>query len=125
MLEGIIRVTGNRGIDSNPSGVDIIVSVSDAVPETLFLDEAYTVRVLINLLSNAVKFTEAGYILLTLDINEQKLVFKCTDTGSGIPARFRKSLFEPYRQADSSLTRLHQGTGLGQSLVILHPSELR
>lgn len=106
-------MTGNRGIDSSASGVDIIVSVSDAVPETLFLDEAYTVRVLINLLSNAVKFTEAGYILLTLDIKEQELVFKVTDTGIGIPARFRKSLFEPYRQADSSLTRLHQGTGLG------------
>lgn len=43
------------------------------------------------------------------------LVINVIDSGSGIPKRFRKSLFEPYRQADNSLTRPHQGTGLGSS----------
>lgn len=48
-------------------------------------------------------------------MQEGQMVVKVQDTGSGIPKKFRKVLFEPYRQADSSLTRPHQGTGLGAS----------
>ena len=46
-----------------------------------------------------------------------QLCIKVSDTGCGIPKSFRSVLFEPFRQADTSLTRPRQGTGLGLSIV--------
>ena len=48
---------------------------------------------------------------------ETQLTIKIIDTGCGIPKSFRNALFQPFRQADSSLTRPKQGTGLGLSIV--------
>ncbi len=49
--------------------------------------------------------------------SESQVELKISDTGCGIPESFRGGLFEPYQQADSSLTRPRQGTGLGLSIV--------
>lgn len=114
MVESLTRMTEDRSLDRVGPAVDVIVTVSAEVPETVFLDEAYTVRVLINLISNALKFTERGFILIEALMRDGKMEVNVQDTGTGIPKRFRKLLFEPYRQADSSLTRPHQGTGLGE-----------
>lgn len=46
-----------------------------------------------------------------------RVAIKISDTGCGIPKSFRNALFQPFRQADSSLTRPKQGTGLGLSIV--------
>lgn len=55
---------------------------------------------------------------MTVDMNpDSQVVIKISDTGCGIPKSFRSSLFQPFRQADSSLTRPKQGTGLGLSIV--------
>lgn len=51
-----------------------------------------------------------------MDATDQ-IVIEVSDTGCGIPACFRSSLFQPYRQADMSTTRSRQGTGLGLSIV--------
>lgn len=105
-------------IQSNIPGVDIIISVASDVPTTVYLDETYTFRVLMNLLSNAQKFCDKGYICVTVSMNGPgQLVFQVRDTGCGIPASFRSALFEPFRQADTSLTRSREGTGLGLSII--------
>lgn len=49
--------------------------------------------------------------------SDTRVAIKITDTGCGIPKSFRSALFQPFRQADSSLTRPKQGTGLGLSIV--------
>lgn len=46
-----------------------------------------------------------------------QVVIKVSDSGCGIPRSFRSALFQPFRQADTSLTRPRQGTGLGLSIV--------
>lgn len=46
-----------------------------------------------------------------------EVVFQVRDTGVGIPTNFRGALFQPFRQADQSLTRPKQGTGLGLSII--------
>ncbi|WP_129628367.1 response regulator [Candidatus Oscillochloris fontis] len=89
-------------------------------------------QILINLLSNAVKFTpEQGSLgLVVSGDREQNLVrFTVWDTGIGIaPAQIGR-LFQPFVQIDSSLTRTHEGTGLGlnlvASLVQLHGGSVR
>lgn len=77
-------------------------------------------QVLINLLSNAVKFTgDNGRVTLKVRRNreQQRVEFSVTDTGIGISSEDLSRLFNPFIQVDSSLTREHEGTGLGLALV--------
>ena len=79
-------------------------------------------QVLFNLIGNAVKFTDQGTISVELREGESAngcpvLEFTVTDTGMGIPADIRPSLFTPFSQADSATIRQDGGTGLGLSIV--------
>ena len=78
-------------------------------------------QVLDNLLSNAVKFTERGEVCLEIQLGdtggEQLVVdFAVKDSGIGIPASKLPDLFQPFKQADSSVSRKYGGTGLGLSI---------
>ncbi|KAH9884657.1 hypothetical protein C8Q73DRAFT_770527 [Cubamyces lactineus] len=118
MLVDIAKITESRGIQPGQPGVDVIVAIAQDVPQVVLLDETYTFRILMNLLSNAQKFCDEGYICLAVSTSSPtQLVIKVIDTGCGIPQSFRGALFEPFRQADTSLTRPRQGTGLGLSIV--------
>ncbi len=82
-------------------------------------DERKVKQVLINLLSNAVKFTPAGgRIRVTAEIDPAgALRLAVADTGIGIAPDHLARVFEPFSQVDSSLSRRHDGTGLGLPLV--------
>lgn len=73
-------------------------------------------QVLINLLGNAVKFTEAGSVTLTVRRDGEMMHFSVIDTGIGIPADRQESIFEPFTQADASMSRRFGGTGLGTTI---------
>lgn len=83
------------------------------------VDQQKIERILINLLSNAFKFTpEGGTIAVTLDnISSTHIVIKVQDSGPGIPADLRESVFERFYQIEESETRTYGGTGLGLSIV--------
>jgi PAS domain S-box-containing protein len=71
-----------------------------------------------NLLSNAVKFTgRDGEIRVTLDRVEASARVKVSDNGRGITSEFLPHVFEQFRQADSSTTRIFGGLGLGLAIV--------
>ena len=70
-------------------------------------------QILLNLLSNAIKFTEHGEVCLSARCEGGKLVYTVRDTGIGIPQDTLARLFQPFEQADSSVTRKYGGTGLG------------
>jgi signal transduction histidine kinase/CheY-like chemotaxis protein len=75
-------------------------------------------QVVWNLLSNAVKFTsEGGRIEVRLEGDAREVTIRVKDTGAGIDAAFLPHLFERFRQADSSSTRVHGGLGLGLAIV--------
>ena len=75
-------------------------------------------QVLWNLLANAVKFTpEGGTVHLRARRNGTFVEFVVTDSGIGIPRDFLPAVFEPFRQADGSPTREHDGLGLGLAIV--------
>jgi signal transduction histidine kinase/DNA-binding response OmpR family regulator len=75
-------------------------------------------QIIWNLLTNAIKFTpQGGTVELALSTTETSVVLRVTDSGVGISADFLRFVFEPFRQADSSTTRLHGGLGLGLSIV--------
>lgn len=86
-------------------------------------------QVLMNLLSNAIKFTEQGSIRLQITAPAaDKLHFAISDTGIGISAAGQAQLFQPFQQADNSVSRKYGGTGLGlticQRLLQIMGSEL-
>lgn len=75
-------------------------------------------QVLVNLLGNAVKFTEKGNIILRVepDPETNQILFEVEDTGIGISSASTARIFEPFAQADSSMSRLYGGSGLGLSI---------
>jgi signal transduction histidine kinase len=92
----------------------------DVAVTTVQADGRRLKQILVNLLSNAVKFTpEGGAIGLEVvgDAEREMVHFTVWDTGIGIPAEQMDRLFKPFVQLDSSLSREHDGTGLGLALV--------
>jgi PAS domain S-box-containing protein len=87
-------------------------------------------QVVWNLLMNAVKFTPiGGRVAVTVGCSGPLLELNVTDTGEGIPSDLLPHVFEPFRQGDSSSTRVHSGLGLGlalvRELVELHGGQVR
>jgi signal transduction histidine kinase len=84
----------------------------------LFGDPDRLQQVVWNLLSNAIKFTpRGGRVVAELTADGAAAEIRVSDTGPGFPPELAASLFERFRQADASTTRLHGGLGLGLSIV--------
>jgi signal transduction histidine kinase/CheY-like chemotaxis protein/HPt (histidine-containing phosphotransfer) domain-containing protein len=101
-------------------GLSLDCHWQSGVPETICTDPARLRQLLMNLLSNAVKFTHAGGVqILAQLVPEQPrphLVIQVVDSGVGIPAEKFEAIFDPFVQADSSVTRQFGGTGLGLTI---------
>ena len=95
-----------------------VVDFADDLPP-ISGDERKTKQVLLNLITNAVKFTPpGGRITVAARFDpEDGLAITVADTGIGIPAGDLERVQKPFEQVDSSLSRQHQGTGLGLPLV--------
>jgi PAS domain S-box-containing protein len=105
-------------------GIQIATDI-DNVPETIIADDRKLKQVLYNLLSNAVKFTpDGGSVRLRADTDDGFLRITVEDSGIGLKAEDLERIFKPFEQADASISRKYQGTGLGlsltKSLVELH-----
>jgi signal transduction histidine kinase len=75
-------------------------------------------QVVWNLVSNAFKFTpKGGTVTITLAERDGDIYIEVSDTGIGIPAEFLPFVFDRFRQADSSMSRRHNGLGLGMAIV--------
>ncbi|MDA3941989.1 MAG: PAS domain S-box protein [Bacteroidetes bacterium] len=73
--------------------------------------------ILTNLIKNAIKFTKKGSIEIGSYIENEKLMVYVRDTGIGIPPNRRDAIFDRFVQADLHMTRAHEGSGLGLSIV--------
>lgn len=94
---------------------------SDSFP-LLRGDSVRIQQVLFNLVQNAVKFTDQGSVNVSVELKSSgskgkvKAKFEVLDTGIGMSASTRAAIFEPFVQADASITRKYGGTGLGLSI---------
>ncbi|KFK56810.1 hybrid sensor histidine kinase/response regulator [Vibrio vulnificus] len=88
---------------------------------TAYIDAQYDAlrvnQIVSNLLSNAVKFTEVGQIKVAISCDEKALSIEIVDTGCGMTEAQLECIFQPFVQADTSITRRFGGTGLGMSIV--------
>ena len=86
-------------------------------------------QIVTNLMGNAVKFTEKGHVYVNVteiiapgqegcrDNDNKRLRFEVADTGIGIPAEKRDTVFDKFSQVDTSSSRKHEGTGLGLTIA--------
>lgn len=98
--------------------IELAYCLGPDVPKTILGDVTRVRQILANLLGNAVKFTEAGEVVVSVDVVTQtedgyELAFSVRDTGIGIPPDRVDKLFQPFTQVDASTTRRYGGTGLG------------
>jgi signal transduction histidine kinase/HPt (histidine-containing phosphotransfer) domain-containing protein len=102
-------------------GVALELAVEAEVPAVVRGDPVRLEQVLVNLVANALKFTERGRVEICVALaaratDDAPLRFAVTDTGIGIGAEQQARLFEPFSQADESITRRYGGTGLGLAI---------
>ena len=89
------------------------------IPSRIFTNPDRLRQILTNIVGNAIKFTETGSVNIVVSSSgkeEGMLLIDVIDTGIGIRADDMQSLFEPFTQADYSLSRKYGGTGLGLAI---------
>ncbi|HSL21458.1 MAG TPA: hybrid sensor histidine kinase/response regulator [Vicinamibacterales bacterium] len=118
-LEGVVHDAVQviqQAADAN--GIRITID-ADPLVGLVHADPARLQQIACNLLSNAVKFTPPGGVvsvrLRRTPRNTAEMMV--TDTGEGISPHFLPAVFDPFRQADASTTRVHRGLGIGLSIV--------
>ncbi|MGC1481539.1 MAG: PAS domain-containing protein, partial [Chthoniobacterales bacterium] len=109
------------GPKASEKDLTITMTISPTLPERVIGDPNRIRQIIVNLLSNAIKFTVEGEI--TIDARSRPIIggraavsVSVIDTGIGIPADKRLSLFEPFNQLDASTNRRFGGTGLGLAI---------
>ncbi len=101
--------------------LELTYEIGEDVPKEVIADPVRLRQVLLNLTGNAVKFTQKGEIAISVLLDQEsdgvaRLHFTVADTGVGIAPEKQVRLFQPFEQADSSITRQHGGTGLGLAI---------
>lgn len=96
--------------------ITLSVSVEPSVPARMLGDKNRVTQVMFNLIGNAIKFTDQGSVKVAVATENNEVTVKVIDTGIGISAEAQKNLFNPFVQADGSITRRYGGTGLGLAI---------
>jgi two-component system sensor histidine kinase RpfC len=123
-LRGIINATVRMlRPQAESKGVTLKADVDPGIPDYLLGDDQHLRQVLINLVGNAVKFTDEGEIEVRVapgaeheEERELSVRFEIIDTGIGISSEDQERIFDSFQQADNSLARRHEGTGLGVTI---------
>ena len=121
-LDGILQSVRHIVQDAvHAKGLAFHIDAPDTLPVVLVGDALRLSQVLNNLLVNAIKFTHKGHVSLHIreqlrDAGQITLQFSVRDTGIGIPAHQRDSLFEPFVRIDSGADVPVTGAGLGLSI---------
>ena len=140
VLQGISNLLVARALEKN---LELVFHAEVNVPRVLIGDPQRLSQILLNLMANAIKFTQVGEVVLKVRLLEQRdnsqgdslvnnqvvLEFSVSDTGIGMTEEQISHLFQPFSQADSSISRKYGGTGLGltisQRLVQMMGGEIR
>lgn len=112
-------VVSTLWLQAKNKGLSLNLSVADGLPAVVTGAEDRIRQVLMNLVGNAIKFTESGSVDLEVTATPNKdgwLRFSVTDTGIGIAQERVQAIFEPFTQADASMSRRFGGTGLGTTI---------
>ena len=102
---------------ANRKHIKLSSAIDSTIPASVCGDSPRLRQILINLVANALKFTSDGSVTLAARTSSTDRVrFEVRDTGIGIAPGVEKKLFEPFSQADGSITRKYGGAGLGLAI---------
>lgn len=116
LLSLIDELSSTLAANARAKGLHVDIHYDPALPANLRGDELRIRQVLTNLLDNAIKFTAAGTVRLSAEQQDGMLHFSVKDTGIGIAPERLQAIFDPFTQADASMTRRFGGTGLGTTI---------
>jgi len=107
-------------VKAREKGISLELDADGPIPERVVSDPTRLRQIMTNLISNAVKFTDEGAVRVTMRLTgaaeSPRLEIDVADNGIGIPEEKLDSIFEPFVQADTSVTRRYGGTGLGLAI---------
>lgn len=117
IVEVIEDITQSAVQYAESNGLTLVFD-TDVEEKLMACDPEKMERLILNLLSNAVKFTEpGGSITVNIHDMKEKIAISVKDTGIGIPEDKQDLIFERFVQVDNLLTRHHDGSGIGLSIV--------
>lgn len=114
------EVTSVLRVRAEEKGIDLTLEVNGEIPAEIETDPTRLRQIVTNLIGNAIKFTEHGGVRVVLSLQDHdgapQYAIRIIDSGIGIDAEALESVFEPFVQADASVTRRFGGTGLGLAI---------
>lgn len=133
LRETVQSITGSLQYKAKEKNIYLTAQIDPAIPDIVMGDSTRLGQILLNLANNAVKFTDKGGVNIELEVIDQtrknvRIRFSVTDTGIGVASDKLNTIFESFKQADTSTTRKYGGTGLGlaisKRLIELHDSRI-
>jgi signal transduction histidine kinase/CheY-like chemotaxis protein len=119
LISGVCQLLNNQAIAKQ---IEFQYEIDPNVPTIVCSDRQRLRQILLNLIGNAIKFTQSGAVTVSISrefqafissSNKYMLKFAIADTGIGIQGDQLEKLFQPFSQADPSISRKYGGTGLG------------
>lgn len=122
ILKIIDQIENNYKTSHKDLDIKLIFNTHRDLPKLVFGDDVRIIQILTNLINNSIKFTPRGSITTTVDLlfSDDKtalISFKVKDTGRGMTKEQASKIFEEYQQNRLSDSRIHNGVGLGLSIV--------
>jgi PAS domain S-box-containing protein len=115
----ILDVVNTLRVRADEKSIRLECVTPGGIPEIIETDQARLRQIITNLVGNAIKFTNEGGVTVSarfLPGQEPRLQIDVTDSGVGISKEAQQKVFEPFTQADGSVTRKFGGTGLGLTI---------
>ncbi len=124
LIQSVIMLMSGHASEKN---LELKSDISEDTPQYIKADPTRLRQILLNLCGNALKFTRKGSVTIRIKCKSRKetdpeklpeyaLYFAVQDTGIGIPEDAQAQLFNPFSQADSSISRKYGGSGLGLAI---------
>lgn len=107
-------------VKAKEKGIALAFRADSSLPKEIETDPVRLRQIAFNLIGNSLKFTEKGRVTVTCRFDEStsspRLIIDITDTGIGLSKDAMKQIFDPFVQADNTVTRRFGGTGLGLAI---------
>jgi len=118
VIDDVAKITYDAALRK---GLNILFSIDSRIFPDLIGDPGRLKQVLLNLVINAIKFTDKGKINIDAELEcemdgRSLIKFSVADEGIGISEKLQADIFDPFIQADNSVSRKHSGTGLGLTI---------
>ena len=116
LRELLDSVVSTLWLQARQKNLQLNLNVTADISDYVFGARDRLRQVLLNIMGNAIKFTEQGSVTVNVYTELDKIRFDIIDTGIGIEASRLTHIFEPFTQADASMSRRFGGTGLGTTI---------